>query len=1459
MNPSYITSYLPFSPGSLAAYGGGGLAILSPILFYAPSRYRFWIIIGVLLLIGLIFGVRLLYGWMTGRQARASERELDREQQEAEDRANSVEERQKVREIREKFKVALQQLRDAKIPLYDLPWMMLIGEPQGGKTLTLRGSGLSFPVGYDAISGLGGTKNCDWFFANEAVFLDTAGRWTFSQQGASDSREWLTFLGDLVKKRRHCPINGCVVVVPVDALWRSPEKRMEEASNIYNKLGELQRTLKVRFPVFIMITKCDKLLGFTEFFQDFGDLPAMQIFGHSRSAQESFEAPYDDDSFQGWFGELMQRLSDRRTQILRHLQGLDDKATLDRRGRAFELPENFRSIGPALQGYLSNIFARDRYHEPLFFRGVYFSSGIQTGTVSSSAMREILSGLGSDGGTDLAEALPDSRPFFLQDFYQRKVLKETGMVFRSAREIKQARSRTLVTYVGGVLMAVALGALLYVGQSKVAEIFAKPDAEVQQAMEQWEAKGGSLSAKKAQSSVRSLAGAHDMLQSPGPWFRALFPFASPSRPSRDVLTVQNAIFGKYLLQPQIAQVIRTLRPPANGEEPVALDIDTRVDAFREVVSWYATNGPWVEPVLDEEPEDLEEDPNANQDEDEEDERRLSRDRENEVDPQERRWREQAERLLKPLVTDPNQDILKSDNVTIRASWFRDFLLQGDEELRDDHGREARRIPVIARRFARRNNSSLEAMVNELRDAYTLAYLTPNEDSEFGKWRAVFNAISELNGAMSNANALSERFENVRTVSQYDQAIATWDGEFARMKAAYAKVEAAVTALRGPRGQARTPDIPDPKRIQQSWKSLFEQCTGLVDAAPETQFDDGKDEKNRVLDWLIDAEKGLDQQAVKLVNDLLRDMDLYKPYWSNEQGLNPDVTAAFNGFAAMDKWLHEERPSGIASTSPLTELGQWPARLSQSLTTPVELSPPPRTPGSVQSLKPLVDNGALMLTRHQRYLDVVAAMKAIDAAGGLPGFYDDAEAESKTIPYPGLSRSMERRFLENVADDACGILSRLKETDALLTGTVDHVAELNSKLVGEWRSYVSNFFGAWYQAYVSGEHIGVKRILQTRTWPELQDLMASREPEFELSAEAKRRNDALISTLSYTRPDPVQNASDACEIINSVYEDELGRDAFKDLASFKDGNVRFASTFTADFSPLELELRSPNPQLQNFKALFSKLPQVPSRSPNTIRELRAVADHANSLSSANLFAELGRIVAPYAGNFPFSRSGSLSEPQFRQFAAKLLDFNAANKDLIKSQRRVNEYVNKCLAWIVFVYGKDAMEALHEDDLEAKDAVFGVAFGNNMRNLSQTFADVTIGLKRGVGMDPEADQPYTTKRIGIQGTGREASLSHYWKLGSSSEFTVTIYRDVNNERESEQRYPRAGAQQGIWMVPQVIFQLASDVRGRALKPTQAAIDVPFEGSDGGQGVVTFVLSFDVESPPLPRELIGRPPTR
>ncbi len=74
--------------------------------------------------------------------------------------------------------------------LYQVPWYIVIGPPGAGKTTALVNSGLKFPLAGSGealpVAGVGGTRYCDWWFTDDAVLIDTAGRYTTQDFGRAN-------------------------------------------------------------------------------------------------------------------------------------------------------------------------------------------------------------------------------------------------------------------------------------------------------------------------------------------------------------------------------------------------------------------------------------------------------------------------------------------------------------------------------------------------------------------------------------------------------------------------------------------------------------------------------------------------------------------------------------------------------------------------------------------------------------------------------------------------------------------------------------------------------------------------------------------------------------------------------------------------------------------------------------------------------------------------------------------------------------------------------------------------------------------------------------------------------------------------------------------------------------------------------------------------------------------------
>ena len=415
------------------------------------EKYWWVVVLGMIVIAVAVWAFGEFVKKGDSKRGQAFEGELRRDAEKV--GASKQEVREALKELSAKWADASLQLQKTGLSIYSLPWYLLIGEPQSGKSTTLKNSGLEFPVGGDGLSGSGGTRNCDWWFANEAVILDTAGRFTFQEDAAPDASEWSTFLKLLKRYRRYCPINGVLVVVPCTSLLEdSPEELDRKAANIRGKLINLQRVLEIRFPVFVMITKADRILGFSEFFSKLDPVDQKQLVGWSN--QVGPEKPYDIRTFDEVFENLLTRIHKLRLKFTANeeiVQNVD---------RIFVFPDELRAIKDPIKRYFQGIFVETRYDEPFVFRGFYFSSGVQQGKPIARATRELL-GASAEGVLDnLEQIFKRSRPFFIKDFYEKKVFPEQGLISRTkAADEREKHVRWATWGLGALIVLMVIGGI----------------------------------------------------------------------------------------------------------------------------------------------------------------------------------------------------------------------------------------------------------------------------------------------------------------------------------------------------------------------------------------------------------------------------------------------------------------------------------------------------------------------------------------------------------------------------------------------------------------------------------------------------------------------------------------------------------------------------------------------------------------------------------------------------------------------------------------------------------------------------------------------------------------------------------------------------------------------------------------------------------------------------------------
>jgi type VI secretion system protein ImpL len=359
-------------------------------------------------------------------------------------------------QLRARFEEAvgvLKQEKRAGLNLYELPWYIIIGPPGSGKTTALVNSGLNFPLaqrfGKGAVRGVGGTRNCDWWFTNEAVFLDTAGRYTTQDSDQSaDSAGWAEFLNLLRKYRKRRPVNGVLVAISAsDLLTLSPTEREANVAAVRARLDELNRHLRISLPVYAIVTKCDLVAGFTEYFDDLGQEGRTQVWGTTFPYEKtaSGEAPA---SFAAEFDALMTRLNARL------LGRLEEEKDVRRRTALYAFPPQMAALRDIVSGFITAVFTSTRFDGRILLRGVYFTSGTQEGT----PIDRLMAALGRAFALQSQAVVPGisgrGKAYFIERLLKNVVLGESGLAGLNRRVELQKAALQFGAYAGLVLVAV---------------------------------------------------------------------------------------------------------------------------------------------------------------------------------------------------------------------------------------------------------------------------------------------------------------------------------------------------------------------------------------------------------------------------------------------------------------------------------------------------------------------------------------------------------------------------------------------------------------------------------------------------------------------------------------------------------------------------------------------------------------------------------------------------------------------------------------------------------------------------------------------------------------------------------------------------------------------------------------------------------------------------------------------
>ena len=263
------------------------------------------------------------------------------------------------------------RLRRIQATFDSRPALFVLGPQGSAKTSTLMNCSITAEplAGQPSSSGQTvPTQAANLLLIGDTVAVDTAGALL------NDSAGWTRVIDRFrpkVRRRSAEAPRSALVCVPCDELLQGGDAIQPLAQTIRKRLEEAAETLGVRFPVYILFTRTDRVRFFAEFMSALTQQEALdQVLGVSfpvLQAEAGLHADVAERKFGGAFDEMYQALSTAR------LEQLSRTESAGQRPAVYEFPREFGKLRAAVVKLLTELDRPSRLVMAPFVRGFYFS------------------------------------------------------------------------------------------------------------------------------------------------------------------------------------------------------------------------------------------------------------------------------------------------------------------------------------------------------------------------------------------------------------------------------------------------------------------------------------------------------------------------------------------------------------------------------------------------------------------------------------------------------------------------------------------------------------------------------------------------------------------------------------------------------------------------------------------------------------------------------------------------------------------------------------------------------------------------------------------------------------------------------------------------------------------------------------------------------------------------------
>lgn len=362
--------------------------------------------------------------------------------------------------------------------VYKVPWYMMVGDVASGKTTVLQNLGLPHPIDSPQFGFPEKGPAINWWFYEKGIVIDPAGYCLFSEPNASKGSDWVTLLKNLSKIRGKRPLDGLILTVPANYFLGkyklTEEELRQKADALSDQLIKTEKYLGVKLPIYILITKCDKIAGFKGYCNELMPKTHNQMMGWSNpyTTDMNYNPRWIGEAFKTIYGYLFESVL--RIFSRGHIEEYRDDVMI--------FPQSFESLQEGFQKYIDRVFKIDDYRDHFALRGIYLTGDTNIEPVSN---------------VQFGEEIPQESPWkrkvkllFLKDLFARKIFQEEGIAAPIKRFLTTT-NRTIRYLKIGVIVSVILGTLsLYFGQVTLRKNVAKVQPAFMKILHDLQLRGG---------------------------------------------------------------------------------------------------------------------------------------------------------------------------------------------------------------------------------------------------------------------------------------------------------------------------------------------------------------------------------------------------------------------------------------------------------------------------------------------------------------------------------------------------------------------------------------------------------------------------------------------------------------------------------------------------------------------------------------------------------------------------------------------------------------------------------------------------------------------------------------------------------------------------------------------------------------------------------------------------------